>query len=265
MSWRRLLLLHRWLSIPLAVLVGIWLVSGAVMLFVPRPALTPAEALGMSSPLRASQIKVSPWEAWQRLGLPGHPESLRLVNYGDRPTYLFLVQGSWRASLADGSGPLPRLDANQAGHQAMAMTGRRPQRVEAVERDLWAMTGATRAHRPLWRVDLEGPGGLSLYLSQATGEPVLDTWRKERAWNYLGSIPHWLYITPLRLRTGLWSQTVLWSSALATLAVMFGLLLGIKLLRQPSRGFSPYRHPWRRAHHLAGLCAAGFLLAWLVS
>lgn len=49
-----------------------------------------------------------------------------------------------------------------------------------------------------------------LYVSSTTGKVVLDTARQERFWNWLGSVPHWLYPRAMRENQPLWRQVVMW-------------------------------------------------------
>jgi hypothetical protein len=65
------------------------------------------------------------------------------------------------------------------------------------------------------------------YVSSRSGEVVAHTTRFERGWSWLGTVPHWLYFTPLRGDdTTLWRQLVLWLPPLALLTVAAGLALG---------------------------------------
>ncbi len=53
-----------------------------------------------------------------------------------------------------------------------------------------------------------------LYISSRTGTAVQLTTASQRFWNWMGAIPHWIYFTSLRERPELWTQVVVWSSAL---------------------------------------------------
>src|SRR5438093_882949 len=78
---------------------------------------------------------------------------------------------------------------------------------------------------------------------------VLVTTSTQRFWNWLGTIPHWLYFTSLRNDVALWSQVVVWTSIIGTFLTVMGLVLGVIQFR---RGRSPYRglFYW---HHVTGL------------
>ncbi|MDR1368285.1 MAG: hypothetical protein LBJ76_06155, partial [Candidatus Accumulibacter sp.] len=64
-------LVHRWVGIALGLLILSWLVSGLVMVFVPRPAMSHAERLAGLPPLDAATVKISALDAWKSLKRPG--------------------------------------------------------------------------------------------------------------------------------------------------------------------------------------------------
>lgn len=263
--WRYFHLIHRWAGIALGLLVLAWLVSGLVMLFVARPELSRAERERSLAPLPASAV----------LTLPASADGMRLQQQLGRTVYLMLSDKQWRT--VDGLSGEPRaaLDEAQARQLAVEYAQRlsgRPARVgelELLARDQWTVYGRFDAHRPLYRIEMHGEDGLELYIGQRSGELVLDTTRWESGWNWLGSVTHWLYFTPLRANSGLWRQVVLWSSGAAFLMCLLGSVLGLQRLRLRRRyasgSVSPYRERWQRWHHLLGLSGGLFLLTWLFS
>src|SRR5436190_984531 len=64
--------------------------------------------------------------------------------------------------------------------------------------DQWTVSNGLDPHRPLYRIALNDGARTELYVSSVTGEVVRDTTRSERAWNYAGSVLHWIYPTVLR-------------------------------------------------------------------
>ena len=59
-----------------------------------------------------------------------------------------------------------------------------------------------------------------LYVSSVTGQVVLDTQRVERAWNWAGSVVHWIYPTALRKHWSAWDTTVWWLSLVAMIGAI---------------------------------------------
>ena len=70
------------------------------------------------------------------------------------------------------------------------------------------------AERPLYHFGLGDEAGTELYVSSVTGHAVQVTTARERFWNWLGSMPHWLYFAELRHNAALWSQVVIATSLL---------------------------------------------------
>ena len=93
--------------------------------------------------------------------------------------------------------------------------------------DQWTVPNGFDRHRPLYRIALNDDAGTELYVSSVTGEVVLDTTRRERAWNYVGSVTHWIYPRLLRRSHGAWDATVWSLSLVALIAAISGSVLGI--------------------------------------
>jgi len=96
----------------------------------------------------------------------------------------------------------------------------------------------------------------------------LDATRRERIWNWLGSVPHWIYFTGLRKDQPLWRQVILWTSGVGIVSAVTGAWIGILRvrLRRRYRGerITPYSG-WMKWHHVAGLIGGVFLCTWIVS
>ncbi len=268
-KWQRwLYLIHRWIGIATCLLFALWFISGVVMIYVAFPGLSEDERRGYLPELDYSQISLAPGDALRAAGQPAWPRQLRLEMLGPEPVYRILPQqgAPLAVSARDGRriGPLTP-DAAEAAlrhrHPAAAF-------IAQVERDQWSVTARFDPHRPLLQFSLGDAAGTRLYLSANTGEIVLDTTRRERFWNWLGSIPHWIYPTILRADAPLWRDVVLWLSGLSIAVAVSGIWIGIQRLRLRRRysagRVSPYRG-WMLWHHLAGLIGSVALLAWIVS
>lgn len=259
---------HRWLGIALGLIVLLWFVSGLVMLFVARPQLNEAERLAGLPLIEANSVQVSPMAAWQALGLPGEPAAIRLNASGGKPAYRILADKQWHAVDAENGQILPPLDQERARHLAEGYAGRGEiSRITAVDIDQWTVYRRFDPLRPLWHVEFAD--GRDFYIATRAGELVLDTTTGERTWNWLGSVVHWIYITPLRQNTLLWRNIILWSSFVALVPTLSGLWLGwqrLRLRQRYSEGrITPYRAAWKRWHHLLGLAGAIILFSWLLS
>ncbi|MGT2487768.1 hypothetical protein ACU4GA_21365 [Methylobacterium oryzae CBMB20] len=243
---RWLLLFHRWAGISAGLFFALWIGSGLVMLYVPFPALTDAERLSRLGPIAWDQVMVSPDDALRAGDLGGVPAAFGLEMRGGEPVYRIADRDGARATVSARTGarlgpPTPE-DARR-----LAAEGAPDARVEPVDRDQWTVTARYDPLRPFLKVALGDPAGTELYVSQVTGEIVLDTTRSERGWNWVGAVAHWIYLTPLRARPELWRAVLLWLSGFAALGALSGLAIGIWRLRLRRRyaggAVTPYRGP----------------------
>lgn len=272
---RYLYLTHRWLGIIMCLLFTLWFASGAVLMYVHYPALTEEERIGAYPPLSAASISIGPAQA---LALAGAEHtgvaSLRLNTLGGRPAYQ--VDGANRGPLTvfadNGSVLAPGLSPATAlktvKHSGFATPDAQPVYGGKIEMDQWTVSSRYNAFRPLHKIAMGDASGRVLYVSDITGQIVLDTHRNERFWNWLGATIHWIYPLQLRRHPGLWSDIVTWLSLAGLLAIVTGAVIGILRLRPRKRyqrgGMSPYRD-MRRWHHLLGLGCTVFLATFMFS
>ncbi len=264
LDWRRALLLtHRWMGIAGGLLVAAWFASGIVMIYARMPALDPAERLARALALDASDVAVTPTEAARVAGVT--VEALlgaRLGMLGERPIYRFGPGARVGAVFADTGAPLGPF----AGETALATVARvYPEHSATLrhdgrltEPDQWTLQ--SRASLPLHRVALGDEADTRVYLSDRTGDLVMETTASERGWAYAGAVLHWLYFTPFRARAALWAQTIIWLSIAGCLLTLTGLVWGLVRFR---RG-SPYSG-LLRWHHYAGLAFGLVTFTWILS
>lgn len=267
-SWKRQLhLWHRWLGIVIGLLVLLWFGSGIVMMYVPYPALTEGERMAWLAPLDPAQVRIDASPAWAAAALPGMPDAVRLNTVAGRPAWHFEHERRWHSVWADSGAPLEVTNLVVSSSAHSAAPGARSLAIDVVDLDQWTF-GAVRVHRPLYRVAASDDAGSVLYVSGRTGELVRDTTRSERAWNWAGSVIHWIYVTPLRKHDGVWRQTVMWTSGAALLLALTGMVLGIQRLRVRRRyaagRMSPYKG-WQAWHHWLGLGVGLVAITWLFS
>jgi len=267
---RALILLHRWLGVAFSLLFAMWFATGIVMHFVPFPALTDADRFAGLAPIDLAGIKHGPAEAVVLSAISGAAR-VRLIERSDGPLYLVsgrsVVKAFRAADLADGavrSTQLALAIATDYGRRRHLDTSRAEVAALAAY-DQWTVPNGFDVHRPLYRIALNDNPGTELYVSSTTGEVVLDTTRHERAWNYIGSVAHWIYPTVLRSHPAAWSVLVWGLSLLALIGAAAGAVIGtLRIGGERSRLASPYRglQAW---HHWLGLGCMLFVLTWMFS
>ena len=263
---RALVLIHRWLGIAFCLLFAMWFASGMVMHFVPFPALGEAERVAGLTSFDPASVALAPRDALLRLG-GRDVQRLRLAAPAGAPVYVGTRQGGTSSALDARSGKTLTVDgvfalASARAHaRARGIDAARAALVATEAHDQWSVPNGFDAHRPLHRIALGNDADTVLYVSSVTGEVVLDTNRFERAWNWAGSVVHWIYPTLLRKHWAAWDSTVWWLSLAAMIGALTDAALGVVRLnglRSPFRG-------WMRWHHILGLSCALFVLTWIFS
>ncbi len=267
---RAIILLHRWLGVAFCLLFAMWFATGIVMHFVPYPALTEAERFAGLTTIDLARVEHGPAAAVAASGI-GDATRVRLMQRSDGPVYLISNAEHVAALRADDLSDATVHSSQLALAIATDYARRRQWDASAasvaalIVTDQWTVANGFDLYRPLYRVALNDGAGTELYVSAATGEIVLDTTRRERAWNYVGSVAHWLYPTALRSHPAAWSRLLWWLSLIALIAAAAGAAVGtLRIGAEGSRLLSPYRG-WQALHHWLGLGCMLFVLTWIFS
>jgi uncharacterized iron-regulated membrane protein len=265
--WRTLIITHRYLGVAVGLLMATWFISGIVMMYVGFPQPAGSERLHGLPPIA--------WADCCRIDVAGVPDGqpvgraevemllgapiLRL------PRVLVPVQ---TIDLTQGNDK--HLDIDEAKAVAIEASPRVNGRTssllaaEEIDEDQWTLNRYPQ-EQPIFRFSFGDPQRSVLYVSGASGRVVLRTTARQRFWNWLGAIPHWLYFQSLRTDGRVWSRTVIWTSILGSFLTIVGLYLGIAQFRRgKDRRVSPYRGPFYW-HHLAGLVFGVVTLAFVAS
>lgn len=265
---RGLVLIHRYLGIAIGILMAAWCLSGVVMMYVGYPGLARSDRLRSLHPVDlraccASLDRALPDDgqilSFQLEMLAGHPV-LRLRRTDGPASVVDLREGREIGPVSPQQAEAVAADfASSAGVEG---TFRREQ---TLDYDQWTLEGIAHGEPPLYRLAARDPAGTEAYVSVHTGRLVQTTTARQRFWNWLGAIPHWLYFARLRHNGRLWTQLVISTSLAGCLLAVTGLYLGIqRFLRRPQGRWSPYRGLllW---HHVPGFIAGVFALTWVAS
>src|SRR5579864_4089010 len=254
------------MGVTFCLLFAWWFVSGIFMMYWDYPAVSAADRLEHAQVLDGSKVKLSAEEAWAKVDDSDQvPRSIRLAVFEGRPAYDFLYGAFNGNTVYADNGELRELftpgmrlrtAAEWTGQPASAAN------VELIqEPDQWTLEGDLRSLFPLSKYSW--PSGEQVYVDHAN-EVVQFTTRSSRLFAYLGPIPHWLYYTPLRKNGPLWSKVVIWSSGMATVAALMGLIVGLTMYSPSRRVSIPYSGP-KRLHHILGLFFGIVACTWAFS
>lgn len=267
--WGWLIRLHRWLGVAGVVVFAVWFASGVVMVYHRLPRLSAAERLAALPELEVTRIAIGPAEALRRLG--PLVETLRLAMLLDRPVYRGDAgDGRWTAIFADDGTAVGPVDSAAALRVAAALSGGAPvsYRGRLVRPDQWTLNSPIRRQGPLHQVAVLDGAGTELYVTEATGEAVMKTTRAGRRWGFAGAVLHWFFFPPLRSRTALWSNLIIYGALAGALLCLSGLVVGVYRLRLAPRYRSGRATPhrgWLGWHHYLGLGFGLVTFGWVFS
>jgi hypothetical protein len=269
---KSLIFVHRWMGVTLCLLFLLWFLSGMVMMYWTYPEVTAGDRLSRAQVLDASDVRLSPQEAYSLLETKEAPSEMRLEMFDGRPAYSFNFTGDKFIVYADDGQMQTEFPPEMALRIASAWSGQpaATAKVEKItEADQWTVSGEFTELRPLLKY--AWPEGEEVYVSTVTGEVVQYTTRASRVGAYFGAIPHWLYFTPLRKHANEWARFVIWASGLGTAAALLGILLGVWAY-SPSKRFrykgAPSSLPYagqKRWHSILGLIFGWVACAWVFS
>ena len=263
---RFLILLHRYLGIPLSFLFVVWFASGIAMIYVGgMPALSPEQRLEHLPALDLAAVRIAPAEAAKR-ALDEAPARVTLLSVLGRPAYR--IDGT-TVFADDGATlePLGRDAARAVAAEFVAAPENSVQFVRTVERpDQWTLLLGRAL--PLEKFAVDDGRGTEVYVSPETAEVALTTTARTRAFAWIATIPHWFYFTDLRTNQPLWYRTVVWTSELGCVLAALGLVLGVVQFRKstPFSFAKSIRYQgWMRWHYILGAFFGLFALTWVFS
>lgn len=295
-SKRLMYLIHRWTGIAGCLLMLVWFISGIVMLYVGYPKLTPWERLAALPELDAKSC-CSALKGPAGIGEPGAQGTPVLTTIAGVPSYVVKDHSQWQVydgatgtlretPISHGQAVQAALDfvggnsPPQATVPPASLTRENPKAAQAeastvaeylglINEDQWTHSRGLDSHRPLHKVHVEARDPTTLYVSSRTGQVVLDAPVAQQRWNYIGAWLHWLYVFRTASVDPVWSWIVIVLSFVGTLSALSGVCVGIWRWRFSGRyksgSHSPYREPWMKWHHIAGLLFGGFVCTWIFS
>ena len=270
---RKLLILsHRYLGIVLSLLFVVWFASGITMMYAGgMPRLSGDERLDRLTAVDLKSIKLTPSQAAEKAGTGGRTTLLTVTG---RPAYRFSGRDAVTV-FADTGDVLEEVDVAQARTVVSRFMNVGDDRVHheatLTSPDQWTLTQGRQM--PQHKFVLDDQAGTQVYVSAIIGDVTMVTTRTSRALAWIGTIPHWLYFTALRMNQPVWYQIVVWTSGVGCILALLGLILGVTQYRW-SRPRGPEPGPratgipysgWMRWHYVTGVIFGVFTLTWVFS
>jgi hypothetical protein len=193
-----------------------------------------------------------------------------LTSVLDRPAYRFASPYGSSTVFADTGEPLEEIDVTTATSIAAKFVGVSPADltlVATIERpDQWTLQ--LGRDLPLHKFAARDDAGTEVYVSPYTADVRLVTTTRTRTLAWIATIPHWFYITPLRVNQPLWYWTVVGVSALGCVLALLGLILGVTQFHRskPFRWSAAVRYQGgQKWHYITGAVFGLFALTWVFS
>ena len=265
-----LILSHRYIGIPLSFMFVVWFVSAFFMIYTGgMPRVTPEMQVDGASPIDFTRVTLTPGQARDMVGYTSSNVSMRTLL--GRPVYEFLEPGYDNTLIfADTGETIGALNETQAARVASDFLSIPLEQfgyvgmIDSV--DQWTLT--QQSELPMHKFTAADGLGTEVYVSQNNAAISVYTTTQSRALAWVGTIPHWLYFTSLRINQPLWYDIVVWSAGLGCVMALLGLCLGFTQFRQ-SRPFQLARSiPYQglmRWHYILGVVFGLFTLTWVFS
>ena len=269
---RLIILLHRYIGIPMSVVFVVWFISGIVMIYTGgMPELGRSERLQGLGAIDFDMISLSPADAAAAAGIDGPVAEASLGMLLGRPVYRLTPAAGWPATIFADTGELfDRAGIEQGRSEVARFLGQPLSAVQfdgvVAEPDQWTIVLASEL--PLDRYKVVDGRGTRAYFSQSSGEVALVTDSTSRALAWAGAIPHWFYFTPLRQNAPLWYWTVVWVAVVGCFMALLGIILAFTQFRRskPFRLSASIRYRGSmRWHYYTGALFGLFALTWAFS
>lgn len=262
---RTLVYTHRWLGIALGALFSLWFASGIVMIYARMPELDPVERLARLAPIAPTTVRTAPG------AVAAEASRFTLSTLDGRPVYRVTNGGLQLTTFADTGEALELLTADRALQIARAFAGPAAVRHDGRLEDADQWTFSVRGQMPLHRIAVADAEDTRLYVAERSGEIVMKTTASGRRWGYLGAVVHWVYFTPLRRQSALWSNLIVLLSIAGTIMAAAGLAWGLwrfspleRYRLKQSQSRTPYAG-LMKWHHYAGLIFGATTITWIFS
>ncbi|HEV7691137.1 MAG TPA: PepSY domain-containing protein [Hyphomonadaceae bacterium] len=260
---KSIIVVHRYLGVVLGLVMTVWCLSGFVMMYQGFPETSQDERMKGLERLDMSRC-CGPMDLPETAASSFRVEMLNgalVIRTGGRG-------GGKINSLETGEeiGPQDEARVRKVAETFAVGNGIKGKIAEAhpLKIDQWSV-GVARRAQPMWQVKFDDPGKTWIYINAKSAEVVQDANLKERWLSWFGAVPHWLYPTILRENSPVWTQIVIWSSAIGCFLVVTGLVIGFIKLRTKSGGWWPYKRPMWMFHHMFGVFAGVLVLTWTFS
>jgi uncharacterized iron-regulated membrane protein len=275
----KLLFIHRWVGVGLALFMALWLGSGLIIVLTDQLSVDRAAQLAHAEKLAPEGAWLDPALAWARGGNGDLPGEARLVRLADNVYWLFRDASGEVVALAATDGERHEFDMEDAtkiveawlAAPIGAQGASDPHVIYLGQGDAPAFVRGAQGLGPFLRLAVEDGRGTEVIVSARSGEVIAVASAFRRGLYYASS---WLHLFHPLDFLGETRDTVLaWSGGLAFAASLTGMVIGWIRWRPglfgrktyPGGRQQPYRRFWLATHFWAGLIGGTVATLWAFS
>lgn len=262
--------LHRFLGFIICLLLSMWFITGLVIIYHPFPNVTNEQKYANLETIHLKDQSVNIIDSISRITANEKIIKITLEQFQGQVRYNIKTDKRLYQLSPDVTSSNKCIDIQSIQNIASKWSQGSISKIDTlVERDIWIMYNRYMKELPIYKVHFDDDEKHQLYISSRTGEVQQFTSFSQRAWAYMGAIPHKFYIPTLRKNTRAWTDTVTVLSLISLLVGITGLFVGIdacvRRYRRKRRIQSPYKIKVYRWHHILGIIFGFFIITWSIS
>lgn len=247
-----------------------WFITGLILIYHPFPNITSEQKFANLESIRLTDLHFDILDSISEIAAKEKIKEITFKQFQGQTIYQIKTNKNIYKLLADTTQTIKEIDLNTIESIGLRWSKAPILKIDTLyERDIWIMYNRYIKELPIYKVYFDDEEKHQLYISSKTGEVQQFTSFSERAWAYIGAIPHKLYIPALRKNTDIWTNTVTILSIISLLAGTSGLYVGINVCvrryRKRKKIQSPYHKKAYRWHHILGLIFSLFIITWSIS
>ncbi len=246
----------------MGLLFVVWFISGFIMIYHSFPKPRPQNYFHGLSKFSGHETLSSPKDLLDKY--PGSEIRLEIVN--EQPVYRFPGR---KPAIYNASSLKQLRSLGETECRRILKSNFPADMIEVKELndfDQWIPWSYYKAYFPIYKYRLNDKHKTHVYVSSTKGEIVQETTHRSRVYAWMGAIPHWLYFKNLRLHSKLWSDVIIWLSAIGCIVCISGIISGcIRLKRKKVQFHSPYKKKTLKWHHIGGLLFGCFVFTFILS
>jgi len=213
------------------------------------PRLEPELRLDRLPDLDLARVKLSLSEAAEKTGFDAQPVwsggRITLPMVMDRPAYFFTGGPTVFADTGEVMEPINENQARTVASRFMRLPEDKMHYVPTLSEPDQRTPGQGR-QLPQYKYVVDDSDDTELYIQPRTGEVSMHTTHESRLLAWIGVIRYWIYFEQLHVNQPLLYGIVVWTSTIATVLALIGLIIGVIKFRWPK----PFR--WSAAIPYAG-------------